>query len=116
MADRTTPRRTAPVEKNGRRLLPAGYAVVIVVVALAVGTLLNAQGLRKTAHIQQQGWQRDVGIALTTPLAAVSHALLIDRPRRELKSALGRSSDDRIDTSVVFAPGRPGRGRGAAEP
>jgi lysophospholipase L1-like esterase len=98
----TTPRRTAPVEENGRRLLPAGYAVVILLVALVVGMLLNAQGLRKTAHIQQQGWQRQVAIALTTPLAAVSHALLIDRPRQGLKSALGRSDDDRIDTRVVF--------------
>jgi hypothetical protein len=95
-------RRPAPVEEHGRRLLPAGYAVVIMLVALAVGTLLNAQGLRKTAHIQPQGWQRQVAIALTTPLAAVSHALLIDRPRHELKSALGRSADDRIDTRVVF--------------
>ncbi len=105
MTEPTTPRRTAPVEEHGRRLLPAGYAVVIVVVALTVGSLLNAQGLRKTARIQQQGWQRDVGIAFTTPLAAVSHALLIDRPRQELKSALGRSGDDRIDTRVAFAAG-----------
>jgi hypothetical protein len=101
----TTPRRTAPVEEHGRRLLPAGYAVVILVVALAVGALLNAQGLRKSAHIQQQGWQRDVGIAFTTPLAAVSHALQLDRPRRGLKRALGRSGDDRIDTTVVFGAG-----------
>ena len=105
MTEPTTPRRTAPVEEHGRRLLPAGYAVVIVVIALVVGALLNAQGLRKTAHIQQQGWQRSVGLALTTPLAAVSDALLIDRPRKGLKSALGRSSDDRIDTRVVFAAG-----------
>jgi hypothetical protein len=102
VAEPSTPRRTAPVEENGRRLLPAGYAVVILVVALAIGMLLNAQGLRRTAHIQQQGWQRQVAIALTTPLAAVSHALLIDRPRQGLKSALGRSDDDHIDTRVVF--------------
>jgi len=104
----TTPRRTVPVEEHGRRLLPAGYAVVILVVALSVGALLNAQGLRKSAHIQQQGWRRDVGIAFTTPLAAVSHALLIDRPRQELKSALGRGGDDRIDTRVVFTSGAQG--------
>ena len=104
MTEPTTPRRTTPVEENGRRLLPAGYSVVILFVALVVGALLNAQGLRKSAHIQQQGWQRDVGIVFTTPLAAVSHALLIDRPRQGLKSALGRSGDDRIDTTVVFAP------------
>jgi uncharacterized protein len=101
----TTPRRTIPVEEHGRRLLPAGYAVVIVVVALLVGALLNAQGLRKTAHIQGQGWKRQVAIALTTPLASVSHALLIDRPRQGLKSALGRSGDDSIDTRVVFSAG-----------
>ncbi len=114
MTEPTTSRRSAPVEENGRRLLPAGYGVVILFVALVVGALLNAQGLRKSAHIQQQGWQREVGIAFTTPLAAFSHALLIDRPRQGLKSALGRSGDDRIDTTVVFAKGA--QGAAAAPP
>ena len=38
---------------------------------------------------------------MTGPLASVSGALLLDRPRRALKAALGRSDDDEIDTAVA---------------
>ena len=42
-----------------------------------------------------------MALALTGPLEGVSHALLIDRPRRGLKAALGRSDDDVVDTNVA---------------
>jgi hypothetical protein len=74
--------------------------------ALVVGLLLNAPGLHKSATIQAEGWKRDVALAVTGPLAGVSSALLLDRPRRGLKAALGRSGDDDIDTAVA-APQQP---------
>jgi uncharacterized protein len=98
------------VEEGGRRLQPAGSAVVVAFLALVLGAFLNAPGIRKSATIQPEGWKRDVALALTRPLASVSHALLLDRPRQGLKAALGRSDDDRIDTAVAVpgpAPGNP---------
>jgi hypothetical protein len=72
--------------------------------ALVVALFLNAPGLHKSATIQEEGWKRDVALAVTGPLESVSGALFLDRPRRALKTALGRSEDDEVDTDVVAAP------------
>ena len=98
------PRRRPRSTDDGRRALTAGHALVIAVVALAVGCLLNAPGLHKSAYNQPAGWKRDTALAVTGPLADVSHALFLDRPRKLLQSALGRRDEDRIDTTITFSP------------
>lgn len=65
-----------------------------------IGLLLDAPGLHKSAVNQPDGWQRSVAVELTGKLDRISHAVYLDRPRAELKSALGRSQDDRIDTTI----------------
>src|SRR5205814_397656 len=87
---------TSGSELGSRRL------VVTVCLALGLAALLNAQGLRKTAVIQPQGVGRDVALAVTAPLVRVSHFLYLDRPRQELKEAIGRGDDDRVDTRIVL--------------
>ncbi|MDX6645753.1 MAG: uncharacterized protein QOK40_1480 [Miltoncostaeaceae bacterium] len=105
-AARREPPRTRPIEGTDRRPLPAGKVILVAVLAIAIGALLNANGLRKTAQIQSAGWQRDLALALTQPLADLSHALYLDRPRQWLKEALGRGADDRIVRSITLpAPG-----------
>ena len=99
MARRRHPRRR--IGEDGRRLHSAGSAIVVAILALLVGVLLNAPGLRKSAAIQPEGWKRDLALALTEPAASISDALLIDRPRRALKAVLGRSEDDEIDAGVA---------------
>jgi hypothetical protein len=86
--------------EGGRALHSAGAAVVISFGALAIALLLNAPGLHKSATTQPEGWKRDAALAVTGPLDTVSHTLLLDRPRAGLKTALGRSGDDVIDTAV----------------
>jgi hypothetical protein len=76
--------------------------VVVSLGALLVGALLNAPGIHKSAHIQSEGWKRDVALAVTGPLDSVSGALRLDGPRRGLKGVLGRSNDDEIDTAVAL--------------
>ena len=93
--------------EGGRRLHSAGAAVVVSFGALAIGLLLNAPGLHKSATIQPEGWKRDVALAVTGPLDTVSHTLLLDRPRQGLKAALGRSEDDVVDTVVAPEDGTP---------
>jgi hypothetical protein len=110
MPDDLQPRRRRPRERvgeGGRRLHSAGSAIVVSLLALLVGALLNAPGIEKSAHIQQEGWKRDAALALTGPLESVSHALLLDRPREGLKAVLGRSDDDDIDTAVAVPKGPP---------
>ena len=115
--DRQT-RRQRPRERvgeGGRRLHSAGSAVVVSLGALLVGAFLNAPGIHKSAHIQSEGWKRDVALAVTGPLDSVSGALLLDEPRRGLKAVLGRSDDDEIDTAVAL-PESPPPGNPGAEP
>jgi len=93
--------------EGGRRLHSAGSAIVVSLAGLAIALFLNAPGLHKSATIQPEGWKRDVALAVTGPLQSVSGALLLDRPRQALKSALGRSDDDEIDTAVAAPQPKP---------
>ena len=103
----TRRRRPRPrIGEGGRRLRSAGSAIVVSLVGLGIALLLNAPGLHKSARIQPEGWKRDLALDVTGPLETLSGALYLDRPRRALKAALGRSGDDDIDTQVA-AP-RPG--------
>jgi uncharacterized protein len=110
---RQRPRRR--VGEGGRRMHPAGSAIVVSALALLLAALLNAPGLHKSATIQAEGWKRDLALAFTEPLEDVSDALRLDEPRRGLKAALGRSDDDEIDTGVV-APAPPPPAEVPAEP
>jgi hypothetical protein len=101
------PRRARrPDDGPPRRLWSAGHALIVSVLALAIGLLLNAPGIHKSAYNKPDGWQRDVALAFTGPLADVSHALLLDRPRKALQAAVGRSGADEIDTEIAL-PGDP---------
>ncbi len=111
---RTRRRRPPRREEQGRRLHSAGAAIAVTAGALLLGALLNAPGLHKSATIQPEGWKRDLALAVTGPLADVSGALLLDRPRRGLKAALGRSGDDAVDTEVEVP--RTPRGGGKPPP
>ena len=92
--DMTTDHREPP-----RRPMAAGHVMLVCLVALAVGFLLNAQGILKTAKGQPLGWKRDVAIAVAQPVADISHFLRIDKFRSGLQDALGRSGDDEINES-----------------
>jgi hypothetical protein len=91
-----------PPEHQGRRLQPAGYAFLILLGAALVASLLNAQGLRKTAFNMEPGPGRDLAMALTKPLVEVSAFLHLDSPRAEIQEAIGRGGADVIDTAVVL--------------
>lgn len=103
------------VGEGGRRLQSAGSAVAVSALALLFAALLNAPGLHKSATIQPEGWKRDLALAVAEPLESVSEALFLDRPRRGLKAAIGRSDDDDVDTGVA-APEQPPAAETPAEP
>jgi hypothetical protein len=101
-AERARARRSrARQEAGSRRLVTARRAIVVALLAIGIGTLLNAESVRRTAEIQPEGWRRDVGLALTEPLVDVSRALRLEVPRKELRRALGRA-DQGTGGAVTF--------------
>lgn len=88
-------------------MTPARRGILLCFLGLALAALLNAQGLRKSAETQPTGWGRDVALAVAKPLARLSAALRLDRPRHELQLAIGRGDVDRIDTTVRLALPKP---------
>lgn len=83
-----------------RRTQAVGRIWVAMAVGLLVGSLLNAQGIEKTALGQPVGWRRDLATFFAEPLADVSHALFLDRPRAALQELIGRSGDDDVDLTL----------------
>jgi hypothetical protein len=66
-------------------------ALGTVLVALVLGTLLNAQAMLATAKGLPFGWRRSVAVAVMDPVAQLSRAVRLDVPRRELDRALGHA-------------------------
>jgi hypothetical protein len=85
----------------GRRRRTAASALVAMLVALALGALLNAPAMQKTALALPFGAERSFRLALVDPLATVSHWLLLDRPARLTAVALGKPDPGPTGTSVV---------------
>jgi uncharacterized protein len=81
-----SPRRS----RYGRRLRPAGDALVVMVVMLFTWTLLYAPTLRRAAEASPVGVRRTVSLAVLTPFAAISDLLGLDAVARTLQRAVGR--------------------------
>src|SRR4051794_27759880 len=78
--------------RTGRRVMPAGHAILAMVVAFSLGTLLNADSMLQTARTQTLGSKRhSIGVAVMRPIHAVSEFLRLDRPRRAIDRAAGHA-------------------------
>ena len=93
----------------GRRRRTAASALVAMVIAMALGALLNAPAMKKTALEMPFGAARSFHLALVDPLASVSHWLLLDRPAK-VTAARPRQAGpgpDRRRRSSWSSPRRP---------
>jgi hypothetical protein len=89
----------------------AGRGIVLLFLTLVFGALLNAEGLRKQAESQPQGFERRIAVAATRPLARVSGALRLTGPRDALLVAIGRQHEDETNTVVELVMQPPPRAR-----
>lgn len=85
-----------------RRGMPAGRVVVTMLSALVIGALLGAPSLERAAEQQGYGTGRDALLAVARPLASLSHALRLDRPREWLAEATGHEDPP---AGTTFAEG-----------
>ena len=90
-----------PRDDPQREYASAGRAILVALLAVVIGTVLNAPGVYKAAYNRPEGWQRGVALALARPLVHASDALRLDRPRELLQDAVGRSGVDTVDVSIT---------------
>lgn len=85
--------RSYATEVDGRRTMPAGTVLLVVLIALLLGGLLNVRSLAEAAQRQPPGFKRDASLVLVWPFQQVSELLGLDQPRRLLAERLGRLPD-----------------------
>ncbi|MCU1500005.1 MAG: hypothetical protein JWM47_3958 [Acidimicrobiales bacterium] len=95
-----------PPEPVERRRVPAGQAMVVVLVSLLVGAVLNADRIDTTAHSQPFGWQRTWALRFTGPVKALSDTIRLNRPREVVSETAGNELEPppKDTGSVVTAP------------
>ena len=82
----------------------AARGIVVLALGLLLAAFLDAEGLRKQADTQPQGFERRLALAVTGPLVDASRAVGLTAPRHALQVAIGRQNEDVIDTRVELPP------------
>ena len=111
------PRRVPP---DGRRRVPAGHALLVMLIALVVAAFLNGESLVHTAETQPFGTQRDLALTASRPVRWISNTFGLDIPRDLFEDAIGSEelesggfgaglADDALPP-VTAAPVDPGEG------
>lgn len=117
-----------PAQEGGpprRRATPAGHAILSMLIALVLGTLLNADAIKKTAEDLPFGSvKRSVSVGFMRPIHWISKTLRLDLPRQRLDTALGHGPVTTGDpfavaaatTSTTPTPTRPGETTSSTAP
>jgi hypothetical protein len=74
----------------GRRLMPAGRVLVVLLVCLLTWTLLYAPTMRRAADASPIGIRRTISLGILTPIAAVSEWIGLDQLAATIERAVGR--------------------------
>jgi hypothetical protein len=82
--------------------MPAGRAILVLLLTLALASLLSATDLVRIAEQQPFGPRRDVALALADGVQRASAFLSLDRPRRALAELTGH--DDGPARDVALPP------------
>lgn len=75
------------------RIMPAGRALVVMLVCLFTWTFLYAPTMKRQAEASPEGIRRTLSIAALTPLTAISNVLQVTRVTDALRAGLGKDAD-----------------------
>ena len=104
----------------GRRLMPAGRVLVVLLVTLLVWTLLYAPTMKRAADASPLGLRRTVSLAILTPLAALSEWSGIGNLAGAIERATGKEIGSQGGAfvpppeDIPFAPDTPDEDPGTA--
>jgi uncharacterized protein len=85
----------------GRRLMPAGRVLIVILVTLLTWTFMYAPTLKRAAEASPIGIRRSVSLALLTPVAAVSELVGLDAVAATIERAVGRNPES---PGAAFVP------------
>lgn len=83
-----------------RLTMPAGRVFLVVVVALLVAAIFNADAMVRAGEGMQPGKTRDVTLAFARPLADVTGFLQLNEPRKGFDAAFGQESKTASGTEL----------------
>jgi hypothetical protein len=83
-----------------RLTMPAGRVFLVVVVALVVAAIFNADAMVRAGEGMKPGTTRDVTLSFSRPLADVTGFLQLNEPRRGFDLAFGQESKTASDTEL----------------
>src|SRR5262245_43360053 len=86
--------------RYGRRLMPAGRVLVVLLVTLLVWTLLYAPTMKRAADASPLGIRRTVSLAVLTPFAAVSEWTGVGELAGAIEDAMGKDVGAQGDAFV----------------
>lgn len=83
-----------------RLAMPAGRVFVVVVVALLVAAIFNADAMVRAGEGMKPGTTRDITLSVSRPLADVTGFLQLNEPRRGFDAAFGQESKTASGTEL----------------
>lgn len=106
---------------KGRRPMPAGRGLIVMLVTLLVWTLLYAPELKRSAQTHPEGTRRNVSLAVLTPLAWISDHVGLTAVTDAVARAVGRDPLGQVGggtggDDVEPLPTAPGPGGGRPKP
>ncbi|MBA2729914.1 MAG: DUF459 domain-containing protein [Euzebyaceae bacterium] len=87
-----------------RRTMAAGHAILVVLIALGIGTVLNAPGLAAAAARQPFGWQRSVAVTVLTPIRTFSDLAGLNWPHVALADIAAEANGSASPDDPASAP------------
>ncbi|MBA3372569.1 MAG: DUF459 domain-containing protein [Euzebyaceae bacterium] len=86
-----------------RRTMAAGHAILVVLIALGIGTVLNAPGLAAAAARQPFGWQRSAAVTALTPIRVFSDLVGLNWPHVALADVAAGATGSASPGDLVSA-------------
>jgi hypothetical protein len=83
-----------------RLTMPAGRVFIVVVVALLVAAIFNADAMVRAGEGMKPGTTRDITLSVSRPLADVTGFLQLNEPRKGFDLAFGQESKTASDTEL----------------
>lgn len=110
----TQPQPDASTEAHGRRTMPAGRVLLVMLVALLAWAFLYAPTLERASEAQPLGTRRTVSLWVLRPLASLSNFLQVTEATDAVSSALGKDPDAAPGGDIELPLDIPTAGPGAS--